>query len=99
MHCQGLHQCGLYPYLLKYHNQDPADRAFVSGNLVWYAALRGWYVLASCSGMVLQEGAIQDLDAYYEKLGNFTGIYARNAFDRMAKTVPKAIILCQVGAG
>ena len=48
--------------------------------------------------VVTQEGAIQDLDAYYEKLGNFTGIYARHAFDRMAKTVPKAIILCQVRA-
>lgn len=45
-----------------------------------------------------QEGAIQDLDAYYEKLGNFAGIYARHVFDRMGKTVPKAIILCQVPA-
>lgn len=43
-----------------------------------------------------QEGAIPDLDAYYEKLGSFAGIYARHVFDRMAKTVPKAIILCQV---
>jgi hypothetical protein len=41
-------------------------------------------------------GSIEDLDAYYEKLGSFCGIYARAVYDRMAKTVPKAIILCQV---
>jgi hypothetical protein len=41
-------------------------------------------------------GTIQDLDQYYEKLGRFCGIYARMTYDRMAKTVPKAIILCQV---
>ena len=41
-------------------------------------------------------GSIEDLEAYYERLGAFTGIYARAAYDRMAKTVPKAIILCQV---
>lgn len=30
------------------------------------------------------------------RLGNFCGTYARQIFDRMGKTVPKAIILCQV---
>lgn len=47
-------------------------------------------------GDVIVVGSIEDLDAYYEKLGNFCGIYARMTYDRMAKTVPKAIILCQV---
>lgn len=47
-------------------------------------------------GDVITVGSIQDLDAYYEKLGNFCGIYARAIYTRMAKTVPKAIILCQV---
>lgn len=42
-------------------------------------------------------GSIEDLDAYYERLGTFTGLYARHIFNRMSKTVPKAIILCQVG--
>lgn len=41
-------------------------------------------------------GSIEDLDSYYERLGNFTGLYARHIFNRMAKTVPKAIVLCQV---
>lgn len=36
------------------------------------------------------------MDEYYERLGNFAGLYARHVFDRMSKTVPKAIILCQV---
>lgn len=43
-----------------------------------------------------QVGSIEDLDAYYERLGTFTGLYARHIFNRMSKTVPKAIILCQV---
>ncbi len=47
-------------------------------------------------GDVMAAGSIEDLDAYYEKLGSFCGIYARAVYDRMAKTVPKAIILCQV---
>lgn len=47
---------------------------------------------------LLQVGSIEDLDAYYERLGTFTGLYARHIFNRMSKTVPKAIILCQVGA-
>lgn len=47
-------------------------------------------------GDVITVGSIQDLDAYYEKLGSFCGIYARAIYTRMAKTVPKAIILCQV---
>ncbi len=46
----------------------------------------------------LQVGSIEDLDAYYERLGTFTGLYARHIFNRMSKTVPKAIVLCQVGA-
>ena len=46
---------------------------------------------------LLQVGSIEDLDAYYERLGTFTGLYARHIFNRMSKTVPKAIILCQVG--
>jgi hypothetical protein len=46
-----------------------------------------------------QVGSLEDLDAYYERLGTFTGLYARHIFTRMAKTVPKAIILCQVGGG
>lgn len=45
----------------------------------------------------MQVGSIEDLDAYYERLGTFTGLYARHIFNRMSKTVPKAIILCQVG--
>ena len=44
----------------------------------------------------MQVGSIEDLEAYYERLGEFCGIYARHIFNRMAKTVPKAIILCQV---
>jgi hypothetical protein len=44
-------------------------------------------------------GSIEDLEVYYERLGSFTGLYARHIFNRMAKTVPKAIILCQVGSG
>jgi dynamin 1/3 len=47
-------------------------------------------------GDVMAAGSLEDLDAYYEKLGSFCGIYARAVYDRMAKTVPKAIILCQV---
>jgi len=47
-------------------------------------------------GDMTAPGTIQDLDQYYEKLGKFCGIYARMTYDRMAKTVPKAIILCQV---
>ncbi|KAL4518145.1 hypothetical protein Ndes2526A_g01405 [Nannochloris sp. 'desiccata'] len=47
-------------------------------------------------GDVMAAGSIEDLDAYYEKLGSFCGIYARAVYDRMAKTVPKAIVLCQV---
>ena len=47
-------------------------------------------------GDVMAVGSIEDLDAYYEKLGTFCGIYARAVFDRMSRTVPKAIILCQV---
>lgn len=47
-------------------------------------------------GDVMAAGSIEDLDAYYEKLGMFCGLYARAVYDRMAKTVPKAIILCQV---
>lgn len=47
-------------------------------------------------GDMTAPGTIQDLDQYYEKLGRFCGIYARMTYDRMAKTVPKAIILCQV---
>lgn len=47
-------------------------------------------------GNVMQVGSIEDMEAYYERLGNFCGIYAREVFNRMAKTVPKAIILCQV---
>ncbi|KFM25284.1 Dynamin-2B [Auxenochlorella protothecoides] len=41
-------------------------------------------------------GSVEDLDAYYDRLGAFTGTYARAIYDRMSKTVPKAIILCQV---
>ena len=48
--------------------------------------------------LLLQVGSIEDLDAYYERLGTFTGLYARHIFNRMSKTVPKAIVLCQVGA-
>lgn len=51
---------------------------------------------SSKMGDVISVGSIEDLDAYYEKLGMFCGIYARMTYDRMAKTVPKAIILCQV---
>lgn len=47
-------------------------------------------------GDMTAPGTIQDLDQYYEKLGKFCGIYARMTYNRMAKTVPKAIILCQV---
>ena len=47
-------------------------------------------------GDVMAAGSIEDLDAYYEKLGTFCGIYARAVYDRMSKTIPKAIILCQV---
>lgn len=47
-------------------------------------------------GNVMEAGSIEDLEAYYERLGTFCGIYAREVFNRMAKTVPKAIILCQV---
>jgi hypothetical protein len=47
-------------------------------------------------GSVMEAGSLEDLDAYYERLGTFTGLYARHIFSRMAKTVPKAIILCQV---
>ncbi|PRW45025.1 dynamin-related GTPase isoform A [Chlorella sorokiniana] len=47
-------------------------------------------------GSVTEVGSIEDLDAYYERLGTFTGLYARHIFNRMSKTVPKAIILCQV---
>lgn len=47
-------------------------------------------------GDVMAVGSIEDLDAYYEKLGTFCGIYARAVYDRMSRTVPKAIILCQV---
>ncbi|KAL6777607.1 hypothetical protein ACKKBG_A14925 [Auxenochlorella protothecoides x Auxenochlorella symbiontica] len=45
---------------------------------------------------VLEVGSVEDLDAYYDRLGAFTGTYARAIYDRMSKTVPKAIILCQV---
>jgi hypothetical protein len=45
----------------------------------------------------LQVGSIEDLEAYYERLGTFTGLYSRAVYDRMAKTIPKAIVLCQVG--
>jgi dynamin 1/3 len=41
-------------------------------------------------------GSVEDMEQYYERLGHFCGLYARNVYDRMAKTVPKAIILCQV---
>jgi hypothetical protein len=51
---------------------------------------------ASRLGDPTAAGSIEDLDAYYERLGTFTGLYARSVFDRMARTVPKAIILCQV---
>lgn len=51
---------------------------------------------ASKLGDVTAPGTIQDMDQYYEKLGTFCGLYARKIYDRMAKTVPKAIILCQV---
>lgn len=51
---------------------------------------------SSRMGDMTAPGTIQDLDQYYEKLGRFCGIYARMTYDRMAKTVPKAIILCQV---
>lgn len=51
---------------------------------------------SSKMGDVTAVGSIEDLDAYYEKLGTFCGLYARSVFDRMGKTVPKAIILCQV---
>lgn len=44
-----------------------------------------------------QAGAIEDMEAFYERLGTFVGLYARHIFNRMSKTVPKAIILCQVG--
>ncbi|KAL4421810.1 hypothetical protein ABPG77_001599 [Micractinium sp. CCAP 211/92] len=47
-------------------------------------------------GNMMEVGSIEDLDAYYERLGNFTGLYARHIFNRMAKTVPKAIVLCQI---
>lgn len=47
-------------------------------------------------GNMIEVGSIEDLDAYYERLGNFTGLYARHIFNRMAKTVPKAIVLCQI---
>ena len=47
-------------------------------------------------GDMIAVGSIEDLDQYYEKLGTFCGLYARMTYDRMAKTVPKAIILCQV---
>ena len=51
---------------------------------------------ASKLGDMTAPGTIQDMDQYYEKLGTFCGLYARKIYDRMAKTVPKAIILCQV---
>lgn len=47
-------------------------------------------------GDMIAAGSIQDLDQYYEKLGTFCGLYARMTYNRMAKTVPKAIVLCQV---
>lgn len=47
-------------------------------------------------GSVTEVGSIEDLEVYYERLGTFTGLYARHVFNRMGKTVPKAIILCQV---
>jgi hypothetical protein len=47
-------------------------------------------------GDVMAVGGIEDLDEYYERLGLFCGLYARSVYDRLAKTVPKAIILCQV---
>ncbi|KAL4448267.1 hypothetical protein ABPG75_005486 [Micractinium tetrahymenae] len=47
-------------------------------------------------GNMIEVGSIEDLDAYYKRLGNFTGLYARHIFNRMAKTVPKAIVLCQI---
>ena len=53
--------------------------------------------LPACLACLLpQVGSIEDLEVYYERLGTFTGLYARHIFNRMAKTVPKAIILCQV---
>lgn len=51
---------------------------------------------SSKMGDVLAVGSIEDLDAYYDKLGTFCGLYARMTYDRMAKSIPKAIILCQV---
>ena len=54
---------------------------------------------ASKLGDMTAPGTIQDMDQYYEKLGTFCGLYARKIYDRMAKTVPKAIILCQVVRG
>jgi dynamin GTPase len=51
---------------------------------------------ASKLGDMTAPGTIQDMEQYYEKLGTFCGLYARKTYDRMAKTVPKAIILCQV---
>lgn len=51
---------------------------------------------SSKMGDMIAVGSIEDLDQYYEKLGTFCGLYARMTYDRMAKTVPKAIILCQV---
>ena len=51
---------------------------------------------SSKMGDVMAAGSIEDLDAYYERLGSFCGIYARTIYDRMGKTIPKAIILCQV---
>eukprot|EP00887_Chlorella_sp_A99_P004268 scaffold15.g4268.t1 len=38
-------------------------------------------------GSVTEVGSLEDLEAYYERLGLFCGTYARQIFDRMAKTV------------
>ncbi|KDD71394.1 hypothetical protein H632_c5124p0, partial [Helicosporidium sp. ATCC 50920] len=46
--------------------------------------------------VTIEAGSVEDMDSYYERLGTYVGAYARSAYTRMAKTVPKAIILCQV---
>lgn len=81
----------------------PAPAAESSGGLLGKGAAKVGGAFQRFTGlggsrvaMVIEVGSIEDQDAYYERLGSFTGTYARHIYDRMSKAVPKAIILCQV---